>query len=167
VTIAELNALPEPRARAELTRCCGASRWVDIMLKCRPFKDKEALFKNCEATWTALLPRDWLEAFLEHPRIGGKDALREKFAATKEWAQGEQAGASKAGEAVLEALEKGNADYQDKFGFLFIVCATGKSAAEMLALLNARLKNDQAAEMKIAAVEQTKITKLRLEKLLS
>ena len=167
MTLDELNALPEPRAREELARCCGSSRWVDIMAKCRPFKDRDAVDKNCEATWTALLPRDWLEAFLEHPRIGGKDALREKFAATKDWAQGEQAAVSKAGEAVLDALEKGNAEYEDKFGFIFIVCATGKSAAEMLALLEARLPNDQSTEMKNAAAEQAKITKIRLEKLLS
>jgi 2-oxo-4-hydroxy-4-carboxy-5-ureidoimidazoline decarboxylase len=167
VTLAELNALPEDRARAELTRCCGASRWVDVMVKCRPFKDQDAVFKSCEATWTALLPRDWLEAFLAHPRIGGRDALREKFSATKDWAQGEQAGAAKADEAVLSALETGNAEYEDKFGFIFIVCATGKSAAEMLALLKARLPNDQATEMKNAAAEQAKITKIRLEKLLS
>ncbi len=167
MTLAEFNALPEARAREELKRCCGASRWVEIMAKGRPFKDKAALIRHSDATWTALLPRDWLEAFLEHPRIGGKDALREKFAATKDWALGEQAGAAKAGEAVLDALEKGNAEYEEKFGFLFIVCATGKTAAEMLALLNERLKNVQAAEMKIAAAEQVKIANLRLEKLLS
>lgn len=167
MTLDEFNALTPERAREELTRCCGASRWADFMLKCRPFKDKAALLRDADATWDAMLPRDWLEAFEHHPRIGGKDALREKFAATKSWAQGEQAGAASADEATLDALEKGNAEYEEKFGFLFIVCATGKSAAEMLALLKSRLPNLQSAEMKIAAAEQAKITKIRLEKLLT
>ena len=167
MTLAELNGLSPDAARAEFARCCGAGRWVDMMLKCRPFKDKESLFRNSDATWLTLQPRDWLEAVLEHPRIGGKDALREKFATTKDWAQGEQAGAAKSDEATLEALAQGNADYEEKFGFIFIVCATGKSAAEMLALLKARLSNAQATEMKNAAAEQVKITNIRLEKLLS
>jgi 2-oxo-4-hydroxy-4-carboxy-5-ureidoimidazoline decarboxylase len=167
MTLEEFNALTPERAAEELTRCCGSSRWVEIMLKCRPFKDKAALLKDAESTWMVMMPRDWMEAFEHHPRIGGKDALREKFAKTADWAKGEQAGAAAADDATLEALAAGNAEYEEKFGFLFIVCATGKSAQEMLALLNARLPNIQAAEMKTAAAEQAKITKLRLEKLLT
>ena len=167
MTLAELNALPESRARQELERCCGAARWVDMMLKSRPFKDKHAVFSHSEATWSAMQPRDWLDAFQHHPRIGGKDALRAKFASTKDWAQGEQASVAAAGEATLDALERGNADYEDKFGFIFIVCATGKSAAQMLALLNERLPNHGSKELKIAAAEQIKITNIRLEKLLT
>ncbi|MFI5345703.1 MAG: 2-oxo-4-hydroxy-4-carboxy-5-ureidoimidazoline decarboxylase [Elusimicrobiota bacterium] len=167
MTLEEFNALPAERAGEELERCCGASRWVEIMLKCRPFKDKAKVLSDAEATWSVMLPRDWMEAFEHHPRIGDKDALRERFAKTADWAKGEQAGAAAADEATLDALAAGNAEYEDKFGFLFIVCATGKSAKEMLALLNARLPNTQTAELKNAAAEQAKITKIRLEKLLS
>ncbi len=120
-----------------------------------------------DAAWAATGEAEWLEAFAHHPRIGGKDALRAKFAATQSWAQGEQAGAAAAGEAVLDALAAGNAAYEAKFGHIFIVCATGKSAAEMLDLLKSRLPNDAPAEKRLAAVEQHKITKIRLEKLLS
>ena len=167
MTLEQFNALPPEKAAEELARCCGASRWVEIMVSCRPFKDKATLLKDAEATWSVMAARDWMEAFEHHPRIGDKDALREKFAKTADWAKGEQAGAAAADDATLEALAAGNAEYEEKFGFIFIVCATGKSAKEMLALLQARLPNIQAAEMKTAAAEQAKITKLRLEKLLS
>jgi 2-oxo-4-hydroxy-4-carboxy-5-ureidoimidazoline decarboxylase len=167
MTLDEFNALPAARATEELLRCCGCARWADALLAARPFADKAALLGASDAAWAATDEADWREAFSHHPRIGGKDALRAKFAATAAWAQGEQAGAAAAGEAVLEALAKGNAEYESRFGFLFIVCATGKSAAEMLDLLKSRLKNDAAFEMRLAAGEQNKITKIRLEKLLS
>jgi 2-oxo-4-hydroxy-4-carboxy-5-ureidoimidazoline decarboxylase len=137
------------------------------MLRRRPVADKTAALAAADAAWAETGEQDWLEAFAQHPRIGGKDALRAKFAATKSWARGEQAGAAAADEATLDALAKGNADYEARFGFIFIVCATGKSAAEMLALLNARLPDERAPELKIAAAEQRKITKIRLEKLLT
>ena len=167
MTLNELNVLPPGAARDEFARCCGAMNWVEKMLARRPFADKASALAAADAAWAETGEKDWLEAFAHHPRIGGKDALRAKFAATKTWAQGEQSGAAGADEATLDALEKGNANYEARFGFIFIVCATGKSAAEMLALLNARLPNDRAAELKIAAAEQNKITKIRLEKLLS
>ena len=137
------------------------------MLGRRPFADKGAALAAADAAWTETNEKDRLEAFAHHPRIGGKDALRAKFAATKAWAQGEQAKVAEADEATLDALEKGNADYEAKFGFIFIVCATGKSAAEILALLKARLPNDSRTEIESAAAEQAKITKIRLEKLLT
>ncbi len=167
MTIDELDALTKDRAREELLRCCGSSRWADGMLARRPYGAKALAFAASDAAWAATGEADWLEAFAHHPRIGGKDALRAKFAATKSWSQGEQAAVSSADEATLDALAKGNADYEAKFGFIFIVCATGKSAAEMLALLNARLTNDRTRELRNAAAEQAKITKIRLEKLLS
>jgi 2-oxo-4-hydroxy-4-carboxy-5-ureidoimidazoline decarboxylase len=167
MTIDELDDLTTERAGEELLRCCGSTRWVDGMLSRRPFLSKAMAFAASDAAWAATAEKDWLEAFSHHPRIGGKDALRAKFAATQTWAQGEQAGAAAADEKTLDALAKGNADYEAKFGFIFIVCATGKSAAEMLALLNARLPNDRQKELLNAAAEQAKITKIRLEKLLS
>lgn len=167
MTIDELDGLSQESAREELLRCCGSARWVDGMLSRRPFGAKAMAFAASDAAWAATAEKDWLEAFSHHPRIGGKDALRAKFAATQSWAHGEQAGAAAADEKTLDALAKGNADYESKFGFIFIVCATGKSAAEMLALLNARLPNERQKELHNAAAEQAKITKIRLEKLLS
>lgn len=167
MTIEELNALTPDSAREELARCCGSVRWVEGMLARRPFHDKSAARAASDAAWAETSEKDWLEAFSHHPRIGGKDALRAKFSATSSWAQSEQAGAASADEATLDALAKGNADYEARFGFIFIVCATGKTAPEMLALLRARLPNARASELKIAAAEQHKITKVRLEKLLT
>jgi 2-oxo-4-hydroxy-4-carboxy-5-ureidoimidazoline decarboxylase len=167
MTPAELNALPIDAARAELLRCCGSTRWAEKTLARRPFADKAAALAAADAAWAETSEKDWLEAFAHHPRIGGRDALRAKFAATKAWAQGEQAAVAAADEATLDALEKGNADYESRFGFIFIVCATGKSAAEMLSLLKVRLPHDRASELEIAAGEQAKITKIRLEKLLT
>ena len=167
MTLDELNALPADAARAEFLRCCGSARWVEGMLRRRPFADKAALLGAADAEWALTGEPDRLEAFAHHPKIGGKDALRAKFAATSDWAKREQSGAAAADEATLDALARGNADYEARFGFIFIVCATGKSAAEMLAILRARLPNARAAELETAAAEQSKITKLRLEKLLS
>lgn len=167
MTPAVFNALPVEGARGELLRCCGCASWADAVLAARPFRDKAALLAASDAAWAKTGETDWLEAFSHHPRIGGKDALREKFAATKAWASGEQAGTAAATEAVLAALASGNAAYEKKFGHIFIVCATGKSAAEMLDLLKSRLPNSAATELRLAAGEQYKITKIRLEKLLS
>ncbi|MEQ1919466.1 MAG: 2-oxo-4-hydroxy-4-carboxy-5-ureidoimidazoline decarboxylase [Elusimicrobiota bacterium] len=167
MTLDVFNALPIEGARGELLRCCGCARWADAVLTARPFRDRTALLAASDAAWVKTAEADWLEAFSHHPRIGGKDALREKFAATKAWASGEQAGTAAATEAVLDALAAGNAAYEKKFGHIFIVCASGKSAAEMLDLLKSRLTNDAAVEMRLAASEQNKITKIRLEKLLS
>ncbi len=166
MTLAEFNALDSASAKQELLRCCGCGRWADGVATARPFKDKESLFAAADAAWAQTAEKEWLEAFSHHPRIGGKDALREKFAATKSWAQGEQAGAAAANEATLDALAAGNEDYEAKFGHIFIVCATGKSAAEMLDLLKSRLPNDARSEIRLAAAEQHKITKIRLEKLI-
>ena len=166
MTLADFNALSFERAREELLRCCGCVRWADAVIRLRPFKDKASLLDAAEAIWDEIGAKERLEAFAHHPRIGGKDALRVKFAATQDWAKGEQAGAAVANEAVLEALAAGNAEYEKKFGHIFIVCATGKSAAEMLDLLKSRLPNDAETEMRLAAGEQNKITKIRLEKLI-
>ncbi|RZK26134.1 MAG: OHCU decarboxylase, partial [Hymenobacter sp.] len=110
---------------------------------------------------------DWREAFTHHPKIGDVSALREKFASTATWAAGEQGAVRQASQSTLEALAAGNEAYAQRFGYIFIVCATGKSAAEMLALLQARLPHEPAQEIKIAMSEQAKITRLRLEKLLA
>ncbi len=133
----------------------------------RPFADEGALFEAARAVWRKLGPADRLEAFAAHPRIGDLEHLRERFASTRAWAAGEQGGVAKATEDELRRLAEGNRRYEERFGFLFIVCATGKSAGEMASLLEARLANPPGEELRIAAREQEKITRIRLEKLLS
>jgi 2-oxo-4-hydroxy-4-carboxy-5-ureidoimidazoline decarboxylase len=137
------------------------------MMARRPFADAAALRAAADEVWSALSHGDWLEAFSHHPRIGDVEGLRARFASTRTWAEGEQAGARAASDEVLRALAEGNRAYEARFGHIFIVCATGKSAEEMLALLRARLPNDPVAEARVAAGEQAKITRLRLEKLLA
>jgi 2-oxo-4-hydroxy-4-carboxy-5-ureidoimidazoline decarboxylase len=160
-----LNALPPAEARAAFLRCCGSTRWAEAMTARRPFASAAGLYAAAEEAWAGLDRADWLEAFAAHPRIGDLAGLRKKFAATAEWCAGEQAGVAGAEEAVLRGLADGNRRYEERFGHLFIVCATGKSAAEILALLTARLDNDPGTELLVAAAEQVKITWLRLEKL--
>lgn len=133
----------------------------------RPYRNAEQLLGAADRTWFNLTPGDWLEAFSQHPRIGDTEALRARFAGAREWAAGEQAGAIGASEEVLAALAEGNKAYETRFGYIFIVCATGKSAAEMLALLHERMNHDREGELLAAAQEQAKITRIRLEKLLS
>ena len=160
-----LNQLDPAAAREALTRCCGASRWVEQMLAARPFDSYYELMESTEEIWWSLDEADWREAFAHHPKIGDVDSLRAKYANTKAWASGEQAGVEGAAEAVIERLAAGNAQYEAKFGYIFIVCATGKSATEMLTILQHRLPHEPSKELQVAAREQLKITKLRLDKL--
>ena len=168
MTITELNSLPRPALAAALSKCCGAPAWVENMAALFPVADAETLMSEATAQWNKLTEADWREAFMHHPKIGGDvNALREKFASTSAWAEGEQAAVKQASTATLEALAAGNTEYEHKFGYIFIVCATGKSAGEMLALLQARLPNKPEDEIVIAMGEQDKITRLRLEKLVA
>lgn len=167
MTLSELNQLPVSQRKVALTTCCGSSVWVDRMARLFPFDNAEQLFEKAETTWIGCAEADWRQAFTHHPKIGDIDSLRAKFANTKAWAAGEQAGVSSASEQVLEELAEGNLRYEEKFGYIFIICATGKSAEEMLESLNARLSNAPDVEIWIAMQEQGKITRLRLEKLLT
>jgi 2-oxo-4-hydroxy-4-carboxy-5-ureidoimidazoline decarboxylase len=161
-----LNSLPAAEAEQALHRCCGSKRWVSEMLRERPFGSRAALQAAADSIWARLDRADYLEAFAQHPAIGADlDELRKRFAATSSWSAEEQAGAAVADEATLAALRAGNLAYAARFGYIFIVCATGKSAAEILALLESRLQNSPAVELGIAAAEQAKITRLRLDKL--
>ena len=164
--LARLNALEESEAHAALLRCCGSTRWVRAMLAERPFASENELLSAADRLWDETGPEDWREAMTHHPRIGERQ-LREKFAATAGWSNQEQRGVTEAGEDVLKGLADGNRAYEEKFGFIFLVCATGKSAAEMLELLRARMGNDRETELRVAAGEQKKITRIRLEKLLA
>ena len=167
MTLDDLNNLPESEAIEAFTKCCGAHRWVNKMVHKRPYRDAADLLAEADEIWEQLGEEDWREAFTHHPKIGDIGSLRAKFANTQDWASGEQAGTAAASEEVLTGLAAGNAEYESRFGYIFIVCATGKSAAEMLDLLRARLGNAPEHEIRIAAAEQAKITRLRLEKLLA
>jgi len=160
----EIDRGSEVEARAALAAACGATRWVAAMLARRPFGSREALLRVARAEWMALTPEDWREAFAHHPEIGDVTSLRDRFPATHRLSTREQAGVDGASEEVLNRLAEGNRRYRQRFGYTFIVCATGKSAGEMLRLLEARVDNDPAVEIAVAAEEQAKITALRLQR---
>lgn len=150
-----------------LYQCCGSSTWAKQMAAKAPFETEEGLYEAAYQIWYhECQEADYLEAFSQHPQIGDLESLEKKFASTAKWAGGEQASVQHAQREVLTQLAQANADYQAKFGFIFIVCATGKSAAEMLHLLQLRLQHTPAEELAIAHAEQFKITLLRLNKLL-
>jgi len=161
-----LNNANTEQAIHSFMQCCTSSAWVNAMIAARPFNDERRLANQADLSWQELEEADYLEAFEGHPQIGNVDTLRAKYANTKELASGEQSSVNEASEQVLLDLAKGNADYLKKFGFIFIVCATGKTASQMLALLEARLPNNKETELANAAEEQRKIFHLRLEKLL-
>ena len=167
MTLHQLNILPKEQLEEELFKCCGSTAWVNKMLPFFPAEDLIEILEDAEEQWYQCSEDDWLEAFTHHPKIGDVESLKKKFASTATWASGEQSGAAAASQQTLEALAKCNDEYEQKFGYIFIVCATGKSAAEMLQLLQQRLPNNPSEEIKIAADEQNKITKLRIEKLLN
>lgn len=158
----ELDAAADADARAILTRACGSARWVDRMMARRPFGNDARLLRTARIEWFGLTETDWLEAFSHHPPIGDRASLAARFPATHQLSAKEQAGVGRADDAVLSALAEANAAYLDRFGFIFVVCATGKTAEEMLALLRARLPNNRATELRNAAEEQATITALRL-----
>ena len=166
MTLESLNSLTISDANEQFETCCGAANWVEKMNQNRPFQNKDDLYQKAESIWYSLSSKDWLEAFTHHPKIGNIDSLRKKFHNTKSISKDEQSGINDAAESTLKDLAESNQLYQDKFGFIFIICATGKSADEMLALIKIRLNNNANAEMLNAAKEQNKITQLRLEKLL-
>jgi 2-oxo-4-hydroxy-4-carboxy-5-ureidoimidazoline decarboxylase len=160
-----LDRAGDADARDLLLRCCGSPAWAGSMVARRPFGSADALLTAAREAWFALDRTDWLEAFARHPRIGDRESLRQRFANTARLSEREQAGISGASDDVLTALADGNREYEQKFGYIFIVCATGKSADEMLTLLLARLPNPPEIELPIAAEEQAKITELRLMQL--
>lgn len=157
----KISAGPESEARELLRVCCGAPAWIERMLAARPFTSREEATNAARAIWFALSPAQWREAFAHHPRIGDVESLRRKFASSA-LSEREQSGVSGAPAEVLQLLLEGNRAYEARFGHIFIVCASGKGADEMLALLNARLSNEPGEELRIAAEEHAKICELRL-----
>ncbi len=153
-----LNGAPEEEARRLLAACCATKRWVDGMIAARPFANVDAVLRRADALWHNVERAEVLEAMSRHPRIG--DA--KKASATE---ASEQAGATSAVDAIKTGLADGNAAYEERFGHIYLVCASGKSGEELLEILRDRLRNDPATELRVAASEQGKITQLRLVKL--
>jgi 2-oxo-4-hydroxy-4-carboxy-5-ureidoimidazoline decarboxylase len=167
MNIEQLNSFTVEQATHTFMQCCTSSTWVNTMVQARPFTDKRAIVNQADLAWQELTEADYLEAFEGHPKIGDVSSLRAKYANTKELAGTEQSLVKEANDDVLEVLSQGNADYETKFSFIFIVCATGKSAKEMSDLLQARLPNNKAQELANAAEEQRKIFQLRIDKALA
>jgi 5-hydroxyisourate hydrolase/2-oxo-4-hydroxy-4-carboxy-5-ureidoimidazoline decarboxylase len=160
MTLEKFNGFDRDTAAKELFQCCGSQHWVSLMMNRFPFGSEQDLVTAATDIWYGQCQReDWLESFTHHPRIGDKSSLEKKFAGK------EQAGVATAPDTVIESLLQANHDYEEKFGFIFIVCATGKSADEMLRLLNNRLGNTAAEELMISMGEQHKITLIRFNKL--
>jgi 2-oxo-4-hydroxy-4-carboxy-5-ureidoimidazoline decarboxylase len=161
LTLDRFNELPEDKAVAELLAVCHSRRWAEAVAAGRPYADLPAVQQVADEVWTGLSPDDWLEALEAHPRIG------ESGGASADWSRQEQAGVGGAGDDVRERLARGNADYEARFGHVFLISAAGRSADEILAALDERLGNDPETELAVAAGEHRRITRLRIERLLA
>ena len=165
--LAWLNSLPTAEATKELLQCCGSTRWARQMAEARPYATLEALIASANEIWWSLDRDDWMEAFRSHPKIGEKKAAEPVSTQAHQWSGQEQVGVATASHETIDSLATLNRAYEQKFGFIFIICATGKSSGEMLSALRERLEHEPADELPIAAAEQSKITELRLKKLLT
>jgi OHCU decarboxylase len=159
IRLAALNDCAPATARFQFKRCCGSSKWSALMAKARPFSSLHQLETCADRIWKSCAQQDWLEALASHPRIGAQADTR--------WCRQEQSGVAEVSAAVRAALDRANRKYEAKFGYIFVVCATGKVALEVLAAVEERLGNDPSVEIRNAAEQQRLITRLRLRKLLS
>lgn len=166
MTLADFNVADTETASQALARCCSCRRWVEALVQGRPYADVEALRAAADRVWATLDDNDYVEAFAGHPQIGDLDSLSSKSADTRSLAAQEQAGALGADEAILRELAHCNAEYIRRFGFIFIVCASGKSVEEMLHLMQSRLAHSRREEIAIAAEEQRRIFHRRIGQLL-
>ena len=161
MSLGAFNAAEQDLVIEVLCKCCHSHRWANRVARQRPFASYSQLVHTAEQIWNEMDEADYLEAFSHHPKIGDMDVLRQKYSqATRE--QGQVAAASP---EVIQALYETNLAYENKFGFIFIVCASGKSAEQMLGILRQRIDNDRETELKNAAAEQAKITDIRLGQL--
>ena len=164
--IERFNHMSRAQARKALLACCGSEKWVERMLGARPFPSSAQLLETADKAWAALGRKDWLEAFRHHPPIGAKKADAKQSEIARQWSSDEQAAAQRAPAETLAVLAAANQAYEATFGHVFLICATGKPAEEILKSVRERLSNDPEIELQIAVEEQRKITRLRLEKLL-
>ena len=163
-TLAAWNAAGATEARNAMLACCGAKRWADAMVALRPIASVAALSEEADRVWNTMQEADWLEVFACHPRIGDRKVSAHVGAQSAAWSRAEQSQANAASEAVLAEIAAGNQRYEELFGFTYIVCATGKSAEEMLAILKRRLESTREAELREAAEQQRQIMQIRLGK---
>ena len=163
-TLAAWNAAGETEARNAMLACCGAKRWADAMVALRPIASVAALSEAADCVWSTMQEADWLEAFACHPRIGERKVSAHAGAQSAAWSRAEQAQTNSASEDVLAEIAAGNQQYEERFGFTYIVCATGKSAEEILAILKRRLASTRDAELREAAEMQRQIMQIRLGK---
>ncbi len=161
------NALDDKEATDELLKCCGSKTWARMVSGRRPFQDANGLLAIAHRIWWSLSEEDWLEAFRSHPKIGERQSELKVSLDAQSWSEEEQSGTRDTSQEALSMLAQANHRYEEKFGFIFIVCATGKNTNEMLALLNERFGNERDTELRVAAEEQRRITHLRLRKLLN
>jgi OHCU decarboxylase len=162
----QLNELPSKQLEEQFLDCCGSINWANRMMEEQPFATVEELLKKAESVWWSLNQADWLEAFRSHPKIGEQKATEKVSTAAQKWSKQEQSGVNDAAPDTRRELAHLNQQYERKFGYIYIVCATGKSPEEMLSILKHRMDNAPAEELRVAAAEQAKITELRLKKLL-
>jgi OHCU decarboxylase len=148
-----------------LTSCCGSTRWVSAMVARRPFTSRDELFRAADEEWRRLSVDDWREAFAHHPRIGEARAAAVVGATAQRWSEGEQANAAASESGVKRELADAQREYEERFGHIFLICATGKTSDQILAALRARMHNDPETELAVAAEEQRQITRLRLAKM--
>ena len=167
MTIDSLNALSEADAEAEFLKCCGSRAWAQTMTASRPFANEHDLFARADNVCASMTDEDWLEAFRAHPKIGEKKAAAAQTEQEQNWSSQEQAAIQVVSAETIRELAERNHAYEARFGFIFIVCASGKSSDEMLSRLKNRMQNDLRTELRVAAAEQRKITRLRLEKMLT
>ena len=165
--LARWHTLSPQEAAVEILSCCGSTAWAAQMSAQRPYTDQQSLFTTADAVWQQLPEADWLEAFRSHPRIGEKHAQSKVTAASAAWSSSEQSQMKEADAAILLRMQKGHREYEERFGRIFIVCASQKQPAEMLALLEHRLHNDPATELLESAGQQQQIMQLRLRKWLA
>ena len=162
--LARWHTLPAEQAAAEVLSCCGSPGWARKVTAMRPFADEQSLFAAADVCWQRLPPADWLEAFRSHPRIGEQHAQNKTSATSAAWSKSEQSQMKDADAAILLRMREAHREYEERFGRIFIVCASGKAPAELLQSLEHRLKNDPAQELLESAAQQQQIMQLRLRK---
>jgi 2-oxo-4-hydroxy-4-carboxy-5-ureidoimidazoline decarboxylase len=161
------HALPPDEAAAEVLSCCGSQGWARCLAAMRPFADEQSLFDAADQCWLHLPQADWLEAFRSHPRIGEQHAQKQTTATSVAWSRSEQSQMKEADAAILLRMREGHREYEERFGRIFIVCASGKQPAELLSILERRLANDPEQELLESAAQQQQIMQLRLRKWLA
>jgi 2-oxo-4-hydroxy-4-carboxy-5-ureidoimidazoline decarboxylase len=167
LSLVRLNALSSGEASALFRSCCAASCWIETMVNGRPFATRTHLFGVADAAWEATGPDDWREAFAAHPRIGERADASRLGAQSSAWSGAEQARSGEAPDEIRREIAALGREYERRFGTIYIVCANGRTGEDLLADLRSRLENTARQELEIAAREQHRITRIRLEKLIS